>query len=124
MDIKMRIIDNYNHIISEKGNSYVALRKIVWGDKDDSSAKYDLRKYYTEADGSERISKGVTFDDEGADELTRVLVQTGHGDTRELIDVLREREDFESAYEDSINNRDNYGGDSENFVDIRSEMLG
>ena len=124
MDIKMRIIDNYDYTISEKGNSYIALRKVVWGDKDDDSAKYDRRKYYTNADGTERMSKGVCFDEEAADELVRVLVDTGHGNTRELIDVLRNRNDFEESYNNSINNIDDLGGESENFVDIRSEMMG
>ena len=121
MDIKMRIVD---YTISEKGNSYIALRKVVWGDKDDDSAKYDLRKYYTNADGTERMSKGVCFDEEAADELVRVLVDTGHGNTRELIDVLRNRNDFEESYNNTINNIDDLGGHSENFVDIRSEMMG
>ena len=124
MDIKMRIVDNYDYTISEKGNSYIALRKVVWGDKDDDSAKYDLRKYYTNADGTERMSKGVCFDEEAADELVRVLVDTGHGNTRELIDVLRNRNDFEESYNNSINNIDDLGGESKNFVDIRSEMMG
>lgn len=121
---KMRIIDNFDHIISEKGNTYTSLRKIVWGNKDDDSAKYDLRKYYTDAEGNEKIGKGVSFDDEGADELTRVLIEAGHGNTREIIDVIRTRDDFKTAYNNSINNIDELGGDSDNFVDIRSEMLG
>ena len=120
---KMRIIDGYDYIISEKGNTYTSLRKIVWGNKDDDSAKYDLRKYYTDANGEEKIGKGVSFDEEGANELTRVLIETGQGNTREIIDTLRTRDDFESAYNDSINNVDTLGGDSDKFVDIRSEML-
>ena len=81
-------------------------------------------KAYTNADGTERMSKGVCFDEEAADELVRVLVDTGHGNTRELIDVLRNRNDFEESYNNSINNIDDLGGESENFVDIRSEMMG
>lgn len=120
-NIKMEIVDGFDNIISEKGNTYISLRKVKWSEN--AIPKLDLRKYYTNADGEEVISKGVCFDDEGADELTRVLVDSGYGNTREVIDSLSRREDFEQAYNDSINGVDETP-DEENYIDIRSEMLG
>ncbi len=91
-DINLQIIDNYDFTISERGNTYIALRKVKWTPTSD--VKMDLRKYVTNSNGDEQIQKGVCFDDEAADELTQVLCDTGFGDTKELCKSLSKREDF------------------------------
>ena len=120
--IHQQIINGFDHIISERGNTYISLRKVKW--TEDSEVKLDLRKYVTKSDGTEQMMRGCSFDDEAANELTRVLVDTGYGDTRDLIDSLRQREDFDSSYEDSINGVSNSDTSDAEYFDIRSEMLG
>ena len=76
---------NFDYTIDEKGNTFIALRKIDWGNK--GEYKLDLRKYYASENG-ETMSKGVSFSDEGADELTKVLLETGYGDVEEITDTI------------------------------------
>lgn len=73
---------DYDHVLEEKGNTYTALRKIRWGDSD--NFRLDIRRWYATEEG-ERMSKGCSLmSDEGADELTRILVSTGYGNDKEL----------------------------------------
>lgn len=77
---------NYDFVLEERGNTYTALRKIRWGDKEDFSL--DIRKYYATEDG-ERMAKGCSLmSKEGADELARVLVDTGYGDEKQLAKAI------------------------------------
>ena len=74
--------ENYNYNIDEKGNTFIALRKIDW--RNSGNYKLDLRKYYSTENG-ERMSKGVSFlTEDGPNELTRVLLYTGYGDAMEI----------------------------------------
>lgn len=92
-DFSYRIIDNFDKIIDEKGNSFIALRKISWGESDD--VKLDLRKYTTKADGSEQMLKGVSFiTEEGPNELAKVLVEEGYGHTDDILSAVSTRPDF------------------------------
>lgn len=77
---------NYDYVLEERGNTYTALRKIRWGDRDHFSL--DIRKWYATEEG-ERIAKGCSLmSDEGADELTRVLVSTGYGNDKDLYNAI------------------------------------
>lgn len=77
---------DYDFVLEERGNTYTALRKIRWMDKD--SFALDLRKYYATEDG-EKMAKGVSLmSEEGADELVRVLVSTQYGDDKQLADTI------------------------------------
>lgn len=77
---------NYDFVLEERGNTYTALRKIRWGDKEDFSL--DIRKYYATEEG-ERMAKGCSLmSKEGADELARVLVDTGYGDEKQLAKAI------------------------------------
>lgn len=79
----------FDHIIEEKGNVFMAFRKIKWGDSD--TYKLDLRKYIATEDGGERMGKGCTFiSDEGAQELTRVLLSAGYGRDDELLETIKQ----------------------------------
>lgn len=135
-DINMQIIDGYDHIISEKGNVFIALRKIKWSE--DSDTKLDLRKYITTTDGGERCQKGVCFDDEAADELTKVLCETGYGDTREIIDSIKDRDNFMPSLCRSLSGDNKEmlqkafpdmefpevsDDELEDFIDIRNELM-
>ena len=76
---------DFDFTIDEKGNTYIALRKIDWGNKGDY--KLDLRKYYA-SDSGETMSKGVTMSDNAADELVKVLLETGYGDDTEITETI------------------------------------
>lgn len=77
---------NYDFVLEERGNTYTALRKIRWGDKEDFSL--DIRKYYATEEG-ERMAKGCSLmSKEGANELARVLVDTGYGDEKQLAKAI------------------------------------
>ena len=123
-NIHQEIIDDFDYLLSEKGNVYISLRKVKWSET--SGVKLDLRKYTTNSDGSEQMMKGCSFDDETADSLAEVLVDNNYGNTRTLIDSLKTREGFEDAYCRSINNEpeeDTTVDDNEDYYDIR-EMMG
>ena len=77
---------DFDYTIDEKGNTFIALRKIDWGNKGDY--KLDLRKYYASESG-ETMSKGISFlTEEGPHELTKVLLETGYGDPDEITDTI------------------------------------
>ena len=93
-DFSYTIHDNFDYTIEETGNTFVALRKLTWGDS--TNPKLDLRKYYNTEQG-ERVHKGVSLSDEGADELTKVLCETGYGDTEEILQGIKDRDNFMSS---------------------------
>ena len=77
---------DFDYTIDEKGNTFIALRQIDWGDK--GEYKLDLRKYYATEEG-ERMSRGLSFlTEEGPDELTRVLLETGYGDDEQIANTI------------------------------------
>ena len=77
---------DFDYTIDEKGNTFIALRKVDWGNKGDY--KLDLRKYYASESG-ETMAKGVSFlTEDGPHELTKVLVETGYGDDNELAEAI------------------------------------
>lgn len=79
---------DFDYTVDEKGNTFIALRKIDWGNK--GEYKLDIRKYYA-SEAGETMSKGLSFlTDEGPDELTRVLLETGYGDDEEIANTLLE----------------------------------
>lgn len=90
-DFSYKIAENFDFIISESNNSFVALRKIAWGDS--VNYRLDIRKYYNTAEG-ERMSKGCSISDDAADELTKVLVENNYGDTRDILNGIKDRDDF------------------------------
>lgn len=92
-DFNYTIVDNFDHVFDEKGNTFLALRKIQWGES--TNAKLDIRKWYVNSDGVETCGKGVSFiTEEGPHELTRVLCEQGYGHTEEILDSIKSREDF------------------------------
>lgn len=79
---------DFDYTIDEKGNTFIALRKIDWGNK--GEYKLDLRKYYASESG-ETMSKGVSFlTDDGPDELTDVLVRNDYGHDDSLAEAIIE----------------------------------
>lgn len=86
-EFKYEIDPNFDFVLEEKANTYMSLRKIKWGESADF--KLDLRKYQTTESGDERMLKGCTFiSNEGAHELTKVLLEQGYGYTEDIVDAI------------------------------------
>ena len=92
-DFKYEIQEGFDFVIEETGNQSTNLRKVSWNGRE---YKVDLRKWYYK-DGEERCSSGVTMTDVGADELTKVLCENGYGNTKEIINGIKTREDFKES---------------------------
>ena len=85
-EFKYTVDPDFDYTIDEKGNTFIALRKIDWGNKDDF--KLDIRKYYASETG-ETMSKGFSFlTEDGPHELTKVLLETGYGDPEEITNTI------------------------------------
>lgn len=92
---------DFDHLISESGSNFIALRKIKFGKSQDDEEvqpedrKLDLRKWSIDAEGNERMLKGIQFpDDESVDELVNTLVELGYGDTKHILVSLKDRDEF------------------------------
>ena len=123
-EFKYEIDENYDYTIDKKGNSFIALRKIKWGSSEDY--KLDLRNYYTSAEG-ERMNKGISFlTEDGPNELTRVLLETGYGEPDEIIDTIKNnRPDILSSLEKLVNNssEENDEASDDEYYDPREAIL-
>lgn len=74
-----------DHIISERGNMFLALREVRWSAGKDF--KLDLRNYRSDEENDIPL-KGCSFTDDDADELVSVLIREGFGDNDDIVDVL------------------------------------
>lgn len=106
--------------IDEKGSIFIALRKVQWvkngEDPDETKAKLDLRKYRVDENGDEIAGKGISFlTDDGPNELTKVLIHEGYGNTKEILKELKNRDDFVDSVE-HINEEDTGSGE---YFDMR-----
>lgn len=89
----MQIVDNFDFILEEKGNSYLALRKLKWNEN--STPRLDIRKYMIDSEGNEVIGKGIGFlTDVGPHELVKVMVENGYGKTIHVLNGIKDRDDF------------------------------
>ena len=119
---------NFDYTIDEKGNTFIALRKIDWGNK--GEYKLDLRKYYASESG-ETMSKGVSFlTEEGPRELTKVLIETGYGDPEEITNaIVYKRPDILKkmckviSSDPSLSDQDLINDEEENFYDPEELMM-
>ena len=116
------IDDSFDYIIDEGGNTSINVRKISWNGK---PYKLDIRRY-TYKDGEEKMMKGISLSDEASNELTKVLIDNGYGNTKYIINSLKNRDDFkESLLEDNnssdVNN--NTDDEDEEYYDPK-ELLG
>lgn len=123
MAFEYNIDNEFDFTIDEKGNSFIALRKVQWGGK--GEYKLDIRKWYSSSEGEDVVGKGVSFlTEEGPHELTKVLIDNGFGNTNEILHGLSKREDF-NKYIEALNNGEdilNINIDDEDYYDP-SEIL-
>lgn len=122
MAFEYEIEEGFDHVFDEKGNTFLALRKIQWGGKGDF--KLDLRKWYINSNGEETVGKGVSFlTEEGPHELTKVLVDNGFGHTGEILQGIYHREDFEQCLENLRNGVDVMDDNDDNYYDPKEFLL-
>lgn len=102
-DFVYTVDSDFDYTIDEKGNAFIALRKIDWGNK--GEYKLDLRKYYA-SDTGETMQKGVSFlTEDGPNELTKVLLETGYGDDEEIANtILQNRKGIVARIARELNN--------------------
>lgn len=122
------IVDEFDKIIDEKGNNTVNLRKLYWGE-DSDKVRLDLRKW-VQGDKEICTKHGFSFlTEEGPHNLTEVLVEEGYGRTKEIIEGLKNREDFRPALNVILGDGDEYYDDSvsttveEDYFDPREGLL-
>lgn len=108
-EFKFEVDKNFgDHVIEERDNLSIIMRKISWGNS--GEYKVDIRKYlYTEE--GERMNKGISLTDNGANELAKELVSCGYGDTKEIIKALSKREE---NLADLLNQCNNESEDEDN----------
>ena len=95
---KYRIVDHVDFTFEEEGNQFNALRKIAWGDAGDEKARLEVRRWRNNPDGTEMAAKGMTFlTEDGPNELTNCLLKLGFGNTREVLDIIRDRDDIRKS---------------------------
>lgn len=106
MDFKYEINpDGKNEILSEHGNSFIALREVKWGDK--ANYKLELRKWVNKPNGEEQAMKGITFvDEEQVHEISTGLVSMGYGYTDDIINGIKCRENFMPSLIKCLNGED------------------
>lgn len=93
---------NFDFVLEERANTFIGLRKIKWGSQ--SEAKLDIRKYRATEEG-EMMMKGCSLSDEGANELTKILVQEGYGSDKEIYDtIIEHRPEITSRFIETIRN--------------------
>lgn len=96
MAFSYTIVENIDHTFEEKGNLFGAVRKIRWGDN--PTERLEVRKWISNPDGTETCNKGYTFmTEDGPSELAKTLLGMGYGNTREVLDILQERNDFRKS---------------------------
>ena len=77
---------NFDFVLEEKANVFVALRKVKWGESNEF--KVDIRKYIS-TDHGEQMKKGCTFmSEDGVDELAKVLLEQGYGRPDEIVNAI------------------------------------
>ena len=118
-EFSMEIEEGFDFILEESGNNSTNLRKVSWNGR---PSKLDIRKWSYQ-DGKERALRGVTLSDEGADELTGVLVEQGYGNTKRLVKAITNREEYDDVLKHLDDTEEEVDDGSESYYDP-SELLG
>lgn len=110
--IDYRIFNDFDRIVDEKGNQTLNLRKLVYG-KNENNVKLDLRKWIIGEDGSEIMGKGVSFmTEEGPHTLVEIMAKEGYGNTKTILNAIKDREDFRSSLNQVLGKEDELYDDS------------
>jgi hypothetical protein len=114
-----------DRVFDEKGSTFLAMRRVAWGvsqdeEPEDGKAKLELRRWHIR-DNGEMPDKGFTFlTEDGPHELVKALTEEGYGNTKEILNIIKDRDDFEDSVK-TLFDDDNPTGD---YFDPRSILLG
>lgn len=105
-EISYKIDESVNEIFDEKGNTFLAMRKVSWNDRDH---KIELRRWRNDKDGNEFPDKGFTFlTEEGPNELVNVLIKHNYGRTKDIINGIKDRNDFIDSINYVLGDKEKY----------------
>ena len=115
-------IAGINEVIEESQNQYTALREIRWGDRNPT---LELRRWRESPakDGSKNEEddyplKGVTFlTPEGPNTLAETLVGLGFGSTKDILNNIKDRDDFRKSLNTVLGKGDEYYDESAGELD-------
>jgi hypothetical protein len=124
--LKYHVFHDYDIPFDEKGTTCGNVRLVQWvkegQEPDREKAKVEIRKMYNSG-STEKLGKGYTFSTpEGPGELAVGLIKAGFGNTKDILNAIRTREDFI----DSVKNIDvdeDLNSTGEMF-DMRDLLLG
>lgn len=64
----------------------------------DNNIKIDIRKWGVNEDGTERMGKGLSFlTEDGPHSLVEVMAKEGYGNTKTILNNVKDRPDFKPA---------------------------
>ena len=79
-------------VVDENGKDQIRFGIVQWNE---NKPKFEIRRW-TEKEKGRMAGKGVVFlTEQGPNTLTEKLVEQGYGDTHTILDLLKQREDFE-----------------------------
>lgn len=127
-NIRYKIFEGNDNIFDEKGSTFCALRKVAWWNPDKrddeptaEDAKWELRKWRVNDDGTDTANKGMTFlTEDGPNNLTELLVDKGFGKTNKILGSIKKRDNFKDSVEHMYDEEEI---NSEEFFDARNELL-
>lgn len=97
-DLEFKLLNDQRYIIEEHQNQMRVLQNGMWGNKGDpidpDKCKFEVRTVYIGKDGNETMGKGCSFSEEGINELTRLLVENGKGNTKDILESVSKRPEF------------------------------
>lgn len=113
-----------DHVFDEKGGTFLALRQIAWGcpqneEPDPEKVHWELRRWRMR-DGKEMADKGFSFlTEDGPNELVNTMLEEGFGNTKDVLNIIKNRDDFKDAVENMSVDGDVTG----EYFDPRSLLL-
>lgn len=91
--------DGINELVDERNNTVMMLREVAWNGR---AHHLELRKWVVEENG-ERPLRGVAFmSEEGPHNLVNVMTANGFGDTKIILNNLKDRADFDAALIETV----------------------
>ena len=113
-------VGDIDEVVDSRGNTVIMLRKLAWGE---GKEKLEIRKWFIDIN-KETPSKGVTFlTEQGPNNLINKLIQNGYGDTQDIINRLKDRDDLDDALK-NIGKSKPVGNASDTFYDPKEAFAG
>ena len=126
-NLKYHVFEDYNINFDEHMSTCGTVRKIQWvkegSEPDINKAKIEIRKIKIDETG-ETTLKGYSFSSpEGVHELSEGLVSAGFGNTKNILNSIKDRDDFKEAVQSIYNGEDEEDQDPNSFS-MKDFLLG